>query len=229
MKLLREGPTSSGRSRAASSGSRRSTSRLCAASFAKPDARDRRSPARAATPAASRRARRRWPQLGVDLAHHVRVARARGAWPRKSPRRCISTAGTPRARDQSGASAGIEGEPADVVDEVGAGVEGGRAPPRALVVSIERKPGPRRRSASMTGTTRRISSSASTRRRRPGRVDSPPTSTMSAPARTARRPCATAASASRIPAAVGEGVRGHVEHTHDPGPLAEDDARLRAG
>ena len=66
------------------------------------------------------------------------------------------------ARATSGASAGIEAEAAHVVHEVGAGVERGRAPPRPCVVSMETKPGPRRRSASITGTTRRISSSAAT-------------------------------------------------------------------
>ena len=50
-------------------------------------------------------------------------------------------------------------------------------------------------SARIAGTTRRVSSSASTRSA-PGRVDSPPTSTMSAPAAHIASPCPTAASKS---------------------------------
>ncbi len=50
-------------------------------------------------------------------------------------------------------------------------------------------------SARTTGSTRR-SSSASSTRVAPGRVDSPPTSIRSAPAATRSRPCLTAASGS---------------------------------
>ena len=72
----------------------------------------------------------------------------------KSPRRCMSTAGTPPLGHQAG-QGGIEREAADVVDEVGAGVERGRAPRPAFVVSTERSPAPRSRRPRMTGTTRR--------------------------------------------------------------------------
>src|SRR3954452_8626703 len=65
----------------------------------------------------------------------------------------------------------------------------------ALVVSIEIW-APSGTSASITGITRRISSSAPTGRA-PGRVDSPPMSRMSAPSAISSRPCAIAASASR--------------------------------
>ena len=66
-----------------------------------------------------------------------------------------------------------------------------------LVVSIERRaPGRRARAARSTGTTRRSSSSSATGSA-PGRVDSPPTSRMSAPSAASRSPCSTAASASR--------------------------------
>ena len=51
-------------------------------------------------------------------------------------------------------------------------------------------------SRSITGTTRRSSSSSATGSA-PGRVDSPPTSRMSAPSAASRSPCSTAASASR--------------------------------
>src|SRR4051794_14364674 len=62
----------------------------------------------------------------------------------------------------------------------------------AFIVSIEScAPVSRRRS--MTGTTRRRSSSASTGSA-PGRVDSPPTSRIAAPSAASSRPCATASS-----------------------------------
>ena len=49
----------------------------------------------------------------------------------------------------------------------------------------------------------------------PGRVDSPPTSTTSAPSASSLRPWRTAASGSAQRATVGEGVRGDVQDTHD--------------
>src|SRR4051812_14175968 len=64
-----------------------------------------------------------------------------------------------------------------------------------FVVSIETR-GPAPDSCSTTGNTRRSSSSAGTGSA-PGRVDSPPTSRMSAPSAASWRPCATAASGSR--------------------------------
>ena len=68
---------------------------------------------------------------------------------------------------------------------------------------------------------------AAPRRRRPasapGRVDSPPTSSTAAPAAASARPCATAASASRVAAAVGEGVGRDVDdpHQRSPGQLGD--------
>ena len=59
----------------------------------------------------------------------------------------------------------------------------------ALRVSMETRPCAAR--ASMTGRTRRCSSAVSTGSA-PGRVDSPPTSTMAAPAANRSRPWATA-------------------------------------
>ena len=64
---------------------------------------------------------------------------------------------------------------------------------RARMVSMETV-SPARTSSVTTGPTRR-SSSASSMRCAPGRVDSPPTSTMSAPCAARSRPCAMAASA----------------------------------
>jgi hypothetical protein len=66
----------------------------------------------------------------------------------------------------------------------------------ALVVSTEMGTAVRAPSPRITGTTRAICSAGPTGAL-PGRVDSPPTSRMSAPSATKRRPCAMAASASR--------------------------------
>ncbi len=63
-----------------------------------------------------------------------------------------------------------------------------------LLVSTEMTTALAPRSRSITGSTRRSSSSALTASA-PGRVDSPPTSMMAAPSAAMRRPCATAASA----------------------------------
>src|SRR5215207_11684802 len=69
----------------------------------------------------------------------------------------------------------------------------------ALVVSIEMRTSrapPYAASRSTTGSTRLSSSSCATGSA-PGRVDSPPTSRIAAPSLASRRPCSTAASASR--------------------------------
>ena len=84
----------------------------------------------------------------------------------------------------------------------------------ALRVSMETR-APLAASASTTGNTRR-SSSASGTGRAPGRVDSPPTSMMSAPS-------AISAGHARLPlrhqatAPVGERVRRHIQHAHHAG------------
>jgi hypothetical protein len=65
----------------------------------------------------------------------------------------------------------------------------------ALRVSIETST-PALASASITGAVRLISSSAEIASA-PGRVDSPPTSTMSAPSARSCKPCATAAAGSK--------------------------------
>ena len=65
-----------------------------------------------------------------------------------------------------------------------------------LVVSTERRAPTREARSSITGTTLRSSSSRSTGAA-PGRVDSPPTSRISAPSAASSSPCSTAASLSR--------------------------------
>ena len=72
-------------------------------------------------------------------------------------------------------------------------------------------------SAATAGRMRRHSSASSTSTA-PGRVDSPPISTMSAPAAASARPRPIAASGLGPVAAVGEAVGGHVDHAHDEGP-----------
>ena len=69
-------------------------------------------------------------------------------------------------------------------------------------------------SRSSTGTTRRSSSSTETPSE-PGRVDSPPTSTIAAPSSTIRRAEATAIVGIEVHAAVGERIRRDVEDAHD--------------
>ena len=66
----------------------------------------------------------------------------------------------------------------------------------AFIVSTEMGTPTLPASASITGSTRRSSSSAGTVSE-PGRVDSPPMSTMEAPSRTSVRACSSAASAAR--------------------------------
>jgi hypothetical protein len=73
-------------------------------------------------------------------------------------------------------------------------------------------------SSRITGSTRRSSSAAATRLA-PGRVDSPPTSMMSAPERASARPCWMALAAARwVPGG----------HRGEPGGQGGGDARNRA-
>ena len=190
MKLLREGPTRIGRSSDASSGSRRSVSRLWPASLEKPmPGIDERVLARHA-----RRARRaRAPSRARPSPRPSRRGRrAPGARSAKPPRRCISTAGTPRSRYQR-RHRGIVAEAAHVVHDVGAGVERGlrhlglagvdRDRPRAAAherldhghdaAAAPRRPAPAKRPAASTRRPRPPSrrpprtGAARARRRRP--------------------------------------------------------------
>ena len=93
----------------------------------------------------------------------------------------------------------------------------------ALVVSIEIGTSTVRGDhASTAGTTRRISSSNETGSA-PGRLDSPPMSSRSAPSATSR--AASAGVGVTEPAAVGEAVGGDVDDPHDPGHAASFAAR----
>src|SRR6185436_12621758 len=112
----------------------------------------------------------------------------------KFPRRCMSTAGTRR----SATSPAMPGSNVNPLTSLTMSAPASRAAraTEALVVSTESGPAPRPRRPRMTGTTRRHSSAAPTAAEPPGRVDSPPTSTTSAPASKRARPWSTAAAAS---------------------------------
>ncbi|MNI61424.1 hypothetical protein D3C73_1166950 [compost metagenome] len=110
-------------------------------------------------------------------------------WP-GSPCMCISTTGTPVSAAASNAPSWrrpkmslIIPAPAATAARITSG----------LKVSMLIGTAVRAASCSMTGTTRRSSSSIDTGAA-PGRVDSPPMSSRSAPSSTSFRPCATAAS-----------------------------------
>ena len=114
------------------------------------------------------------------------------------------------------ADAGVGGDLAQrgrhVVDERGAGGDGR--------VGRRRRGGCRSRparaapAASTTGSTRRCSSAGSTGAA-PGRVDSPPTSIDSRPLRPPGQAMGDGGVGVEEAAAVGEGVGGHVDDTHD--------------
>ena len=87
-------------------------------------------------------------------------------------------------------------------------------------VDAQGVPGRAFASPSITGTTRRSSSSTSMGSE-PGRVDSPPTSTRSAPSSTSRAPWATASSALANMRAVAERVRRDVHDAHHQRAFAE--------
>src|SRR5690242_9073023 len=112
--------------------------------------------------------------------------------PRGSPCMCIRHTGTPSEAAASSAPSRrsaytslIMPAPAATAARITSGLE----------VSMEIGTAQRAASASITGSTRASSSSVDTSAA-PGRVDSPPTSSMSAPCSTIARPCATAASRS---------------------------------
>ena len=111
-----------------------------------------------------------------------------------------------------------------VVDDARPGGQRG-AGDAGLMVSIEIGTRTRAASCSITGSTRR-NSSASATGKAPGRVDSPPTSRISAPCSTSCNAWATAARASRNCPAVQERVGGHVHDAHDQGGAREGELEL---
>ena len=107
---------------------------------------------------------------------------------------CMTT--TPAA--DSATTAGISGSPRSPVTSLMIAAPASRhaRATAALLVSTEIIADVCHASSATTGSTRRSSSSAGTGCE-PGRVDSPPTSRMSAPSDASRRPCATASAGSR--------------------------------
>src|SRR5450759_2524487 len=103
------------------------------------------------------------------------------------PRECITTYGTP-AVATSGAIAGSTTPPLTSFTIRAPTASAASATAARVVSMLTTAPAPA--SARTTGSTRRRSSVSSTRAA-PGRVDSPPTSTMSAPAASIARPWRT--------------------------------------
>ena len=96
----------------------------------------------------------------------------------------------------------------------------------ALYVSIESGTLASRARRSTTGSTRRISSSAPTCSA-PGRVDSPPMSSMIGPVADHAKPCLDRAVDIVMEPAVSEGIGRDVEDAHDERALAEARANVR--
>ena len=114
----------------------------------------------------------------------------------------------------------VMGQRRDVVDDTRAGVER-CLDDRAILVSIDTA-APSSASARTTGSTRRTSSPRP-RASAPGRVDSPPTSTISAPLRGARGPWRLR-SRPQTTAAIRKAVRCYIEDAHDKRAVEADPA-----
>ena len=174
MKLLREGPTSTGWSRTESSSQRRQHLQAVGGGLGEPDAGVDDHPPRDAGGLGARQ-----PGPAPRSPPPSRPGRrARGACD-GNRRGGASARGHAPARDHP-REPRLEGKPLTSLTRSAPGIEGGGGHRRLAGVDGD-EPGPRRRSPSMTGTTRRISR-LPVPGPRPGRVDSPPTSTMSAPA-----------------------------------------------
>src|SRR5882757_1137870 len=180
-------PTSTGKPSSTRESRWASSAQSCSATFAKP------SPGSiairsAATPAA---------RAASTRAHSSRRTSATTSSYAASlvmsllcPRQCIRIHGTPAAASTP-AMSGSASPPLTSLITL-APAASAAAATAARLVSTEHGT-PAAASSVITGSTRRISSAASTRSA-PGRVDSPPTSTRSAPSARIARPCATAAS-----------------------------------
>ncbi len=171
----------------------------------------------------ARRLAGRHPGRQPVAAPPVRTARsaARRSWWRARP----PCASAPRTRANAAATSRLRGSWVRPLTSlmIVAPAANAASMTAALRVSIDTVT-PCSASAATTGRTRRSSSSSGTSTA-PGRVDSPPTSTMSAPSAASRKPCATAPSVSAKRPAVAEAVRRHVEDAHQPGPVEWRSAR----
>ena len=122
----------------------------------------------------------------------------------------------------------VVGERRDVVEEVGAGVEGGPRDGGIAGVDRDRQRealGAQRRddrddAGDLLGDRHRIGARAGS--------NSPPMSRMSAPAAASARACASASGRREVQAAVGEAVGRDVQDAHDPRPVEREAADRRA-
>ena len=140
--------------------------------------------------------------------HHVRVTRAARCMSRASPACASRTTGTPGRGARAASIAGSSAPADDVVHQVGAGVERrARRPPPSSCRS-RAAPGQPRRRARSTGSSRAALLVGGDAASRPGRVDSPPRSSIVG-ARRDHRPAAAAARARiEVAAAVARTSRG---------------------
>ncbi len=158
-------------------------------------------------------------QARHHLVHHVLVAGALLHRLRACPG-CASGSTAAPARRRRRGSSGSTAKPVMSFTSAGARLERLARPPRPSMVSIEMgTSGSARSSAANHRQHPRQLLLRLHRRRAPGRVDSPPTSSRSAPASASARPCATAASASRKrpPSEKLSGVT--LTHAHDVGAV----------
>ena len=125
---------------------------------------------------------------------------------------CISTSPAPVSRT-SGSVPGSAAALTSFTMEAPASIAA-RATSARRVSTLIGVSGDAARKPSITGTTRSISSAGSTGSA-PGRVDSPPTSRMSAPSATKAKTVLHGVVDAAEHAAVTEGVRGHVDDAHD--------------
>ena len=178
--LLREKPTSTGLPSASRTSSRRTSSRFCCHRLAEADARVEADPLLGDP----RRDRERQPLLekGRDLRRDSSY-RGSSCIVRGSPCMCMRQRYAP-ASATTPASSGSPRRAVTSLTRIAPRSSAARAT-SAFDVSIESGSSPPSRSR--TGTTRRSSSSAETPSE-PGRVDSPPMSTIAAPSAIIRRP-----------------------------------------
>ena len=164
------------------------------------------------------RGRRRRRRRAGPTARRARRARRRRRPPSDSisalgPRQCMATYGTRSAR-RSRASAGRPVRPETSLTSIAPASTAASAVSARMVSMLTLTPAAT--SARTTGRTRACSSSTGTRSA-PGRVDSPPTSTMSAPSAARIATASDGVLEGEETSPVGEGVRRHVEDAHDDG------------
>ncbi len=187
---LREAPTSTGKPRRLIGPSPRSSAQLCSAVLAKP------------RPGSSTIRSRSMPAARIASTRSASSSRTAATTPpgpsydacccmvSLCARQCMATYAAPVAATVS--SMRGSASPPETSLTMSAPASRAASATSLRIVSTDTV-APSAASAVMTGTTR-ASSSSTSGRVAPGRVDSPPTSRMSAPATSSSRPCAIAAS-----------------------------------